>query len=206
MRKILLICFAVTMLALFSASASLAQPIDGPGAEIILSFDPVSQDVILGNPADVALVISGLGDGVAPSLSVFDLDVIYNPTILGFNSAVYGDPVLGDQLDLLLGSYTDTTPGAGSVNLLELSFDLPFVLDFSQAESFTLATLTFDTLALGTSSLDTSVNALGDSWGDPLAASTESGNINVNPIPEPATLILLGGGLAGLGLWRRRTR
>ena len=194
MKKILFLALAIFML--FSTTTSYA---------ITIGFDPVSQDVMLGDPADVNLVISGLGDFMPDSLSTFDLDIIYDPTILSFNSATYGDPVLGDQLDLFgFGSWTSTTPGLGSVNLFELSFDLPSDLDTLQVGSFTLASLTFDTLALGTSSLDINIYALGDSWGAPLIASIESGSVNV--VPEPATLLLLGSGLAGIGFFRRKMK
>ena len=76
---------------------------------------------------------------------------------------IYGDPVLGDQLDILVfGVPTTTTPGVGTVNLFELSLDAPGVLDTIQAGSFTLATITFATLALGTSGIDPSIIALGN--------------------------------------------
>jgi hypothetical protein len=67
-----------------------------------------------------------------------------------------------------------------------------------QAGSFVLASLTFDTLALGTSPLDISINALGDAWGNPLTADIQGGNVNVAPVPEPATIVLISIGLASL--------
>ena len=177
----------------FASSAALA---------ISIEFVPSSQSVAAGSPVDVAIRITGLGNLSAPSLGTFDLDVGFDPAILSFSSVSYGDPALGDQLDLLgLGSLTATTPGVGSVNLFELSLDLASDLDTLQAGDFTLATLTFDTASAGASALTITVNALGDALGDPLTASLGSGSINV---PEPALLLLLGAGLAGaLGSGRR---
>jgi hypothetical protein len=179
-----------------------------PAQAIVIGFDPSSQTVAPGASVDVELTVSGLGDFAPDSLSVFDLDVSFDPAVLSFSAVAFGDPVLGDQLDLFgFGSFTDVVSGVGVVNLLELSFDLPGDLDTLQAGSFTLATLTFDALAVGTSALSVAINALGDSFGDPLDATLAGGSVTVNAavaMPEPGTLWLLAIGLLGLGLLRRR--
>jgi hypothetical protein len=175
-----------------------------PSAAILIGFDPISQTIPVGDPVDVALVISGLGVGDAPSLSIFDVDISFDSAILAFNDVEFGDPLIGDQLDLLaIGSLTGVNSSLGSVNLFELSFDPATILDTLQADSFTLATLTFDTLVVGTSSLDISVNALGDAIGAPLSADLQSGSIS--PVPEPATILLLASGMAGLGVFSRKS-
>ena len=178
----------------------------GPAQAIpIIGFAPGEQGVGLGTPVEVALTISGLGAFAAPSLSTFDLDVSFDPAILAFSSVTFGDPLLGDQLDLFgLGSITTVTPGTGVVNLFELSLDTPGDLDTLQPGSFTLATLEFDTLAVGTSPLGISINVLGNAFGEPLSAEVQGGSIS--PVPEPASFILMGIGLAGIAGLRRMRR
>jgi hypothetical protein len=167
----------------------------GTSQAITLSFNPVAQDVAVGSSVDVALMISGLGAGTAPSLSTFDLDVSFDPGLLSFSGALFGDPVLGDQLDVssLGGNPTSVgLTGPGVVNLFDLSLDLPADLDAFQADSFTLATLSFSALSAGTSPLGITLNALGDANGDPLTADLAGGSVNVGSVPEPATWLLLG--------------
>jgi len=178
-----------------------------------------SETVSAGGVATVALDISGLGQGTA--LGGFDVALDFNPAIIGFGSAQLGDPVLGDQLNLEgYGTFGAITPGTGQVELTELSFDSPAALLGSQASSFTLATLTFDTIGTGTSALSLSVSGLGgfsDQNGDSLTPTLQGGAITVQgggttQAPElgsgsaGAAITLLLGGLAVAGGRRRKDR
>jgi hypothetical protein len=181
---------------IFSASPVLAQG----GPEITISSDTVSA----GGIATVDLSISGLGSGT--QLGGYDLNVGFNPGIVSFASAAFGDPKLGDQLNLEgFGTFSSATPGSGTVDLAELSFDSAAVLQASQASAFTLVQLTFDAKSRGTSALDLSVNAVSDAFGNSFTPPLSNGSIIVtggSAAPEIdatsafAALTLLAGSLA----------
>ncbi|MEJ2454174.1 MAG: PEP-CTERM sorting domain-containing protein [Candidatus Thiodiazotropha sp.] len=178
----------------------------GPVQAITIDLIPNYQELEVGTPLTVEIAISELTGGAAPSLGVFDLDLVYDATMLSFAGP---DGVnFGNQLDLFdLGSVRaieDSTPGV--VNLFELSLDLADDLDNLQLADFSLATLTFDTLIEGMSTLALSINALGDSIGAPLTAQVNGVEINITAstqVPEPAPVLLLITSLAGL-YWLRR--
>lgn len=174
-------------------------------ADQILSSSPATQIVTLSSPVSIGIRIEGLGNLIAPSLGVYDLTVFFDPTILLFSSVSFGDPALGDQLDLFgFGSITSFIAGVGSINLFELSLDSVDDLNDLQLSSFVLATVQFDTIGLGTSSVEILINALGDAMGSPLAATTQDASITV--VPEPNLTPLLG--LLGLAVccFVRRSR
>lgn len=162
-----------------------------------ISLLPSAETVDAGSPITLDLKISVLGGGTA--LGTFDLNVGFNPSILSFASASYGDPVLGDELNLEgFGTISQTTPGPSAVEVFELSLDSPGALASQQPGGFTLATLTFQSLAAGTSPLDLSVNALGDQNGAPVSASLQNATVVVTPVPLPATIWSLLSGIVAV--------
>ena len=135
---------------------------------VILSIARITQT---GHSMDIDMGISGLGSGAAPSLSTYDLDLEFDPAYLAFATVRYGDPLLGNQLDLFnLGSNAAAAGVAspGVVNLFELSGDSVADLNTLQASSFILATVTFDVLMAGTSPFGLVSTALGDADGNAL--------------------------------------
>ena len=72
---------------------------------VSLGFNPITQNVSVGNQFEVDITVSDLGNFQAPSVSTFDLDVTFNSSVIAFNNVTFGDPILGKQLDVLFGSF-----------------------------------------------------------------------------------------------------
>ena len=166
-----------------------------------LAVMPVAQAVSVGDSVTVNLQISGLGTGLA--LGVFDIDFGFDPALLSLSKVQFGN-----GLDVLgLGSFQAATPGIGSINLFEVSFDTAADLNALQPDSFDLATLVFNALTSGTSAFTLSVNALGDADGIafPIAVLDGSATIGAS-VPEPGTYALCIIGFSALGIALRRKK
>jgi len=172
-------------------------------AAIGLGFGEV---VLSGDSVEIPVVISGLGNGAAPSLATFDLNLLFDASHLSYSSASFGDPTLGDQLDATGAGdnpiFADTT-ASGVLNLYELSFDDAAALNSFQADSFTLALIHFSALSAGSSPLTISVNSLGDADGEPLTANLSPTTV-VTTVPIPAAFWLMASGLGVLANIRLR--
>jgi hypothetical protein len=176
MRKTLFLFMVAVILAIFSVATSDA---------ITVGLNPDSLDVEVGDFPTVDAVISGLGDHAPPSLSGYDMDISYDSSILFLDSVDFGTNLL-----VSMGGNIPTAPGV--VNVFEVSLEDPVDLVANQPSSFSLFTMEFEAVETGISPLHLYVNALSDEQGNSLL------------VPEPATLLLLGSGLAGLRIFRRR--
>ncbi len=175
---------------------------------ITISIAPNSQTVNQGDTVTTELVISDLAPGGSPSLAEFDLNLTFNPGVLSIDTTDSdGDSVIDsvildptgqlDIFDLNSNFVSAELISSNTLNLYDLSFDLPDDLDTNQLGSFVLASITFQADAIGTSPLNIFINSLGDALGDPLAANILNGSVTVTAVPVVPALWLF---LSGLGV------
>lgn len=210
MKKTIVVIFSCLLIFLFSATSH----------AILLGLQPSTESVFAGDTFTMDLVISGLGDGAAPSVGAFDLDVTFDPFIFDFVDYSLGpdlgDISMGEAYDWSLGQIMPGTINLNEFSLLEADpasgpFFIPPYLDDIQPASFSLASLTFQALDLaGESRMQIQIDEMFgqgvyDGLGDILAVDAlGDSTISVKTVPEPATILLVMSGMAGLGIFGRK--
>ena len=139
----------------------------------------------------------------APSLGAFLVEITYEESLLMFDSVDYGS-FLGNPNDAIETDIV-TTPSVGSVSLDEFSFLFDFELDALQPDSFSLATITFNSIGAGTSPLGFGLVDISDAEGISLMPTLSGAQVSA--VPLPATVLLFPSGLlAWIGWLRRKNR
>lgn len=174
------------------------------GTAATVAFSPASTTAMAGDLFSVDVVISGLGNHMAPSVSAYDLTVSFDASVITATGVDFGldlgDPAAFEAL-------TSAVIAAGSVNLAAVSFLSPADLDALQSDGFRLVTLRFGARSAGVSPLrfefGTVPGVLGldikDGFGALLEPATaENGIVSVTGIPEPGTSLLVLLPLAGI--------
>lgn len=162
-------------------------------ASISLSFDTPVQTA---QSLDLGIIISGLDN---TALGTYDLNIQFDPTHLSYIATAFGDPFLGNQLDLFDIGLNETQANIispGEINIFELSLDLPEEQNDLQPNTFILATLTFEVLKASSSEISYGLNILGDSFGDSLSATLISAQVST--VPLPSAFWFMGSALAWL--------
>jgi hypothetical protein len=152
-----------------------------------MTLSPAKANAGIGGTTDLELHILDLGDGSAPSLGFFKLDIGFDPTVVGFQAVTYSD-LLGD---VDLDTTTSTRIGTGTIQIDNISLLDAAMLDALQPADFLLATLRFQGLAAGVSAFTMTAVELGDADGGSLAVDAiNNAEIRVAAVPSPAPFAL----------------
>lgn len=172
-------------------------------AAVSVSINTDTSQLDIGDNVHFTIDISGLEGNL--SLSSYVLSVGFDPEILQFENAIFGDLVLGNQLDLSGQGFGFgyASVDEGIVYLSDVSWDDPVDLQAQQANDFTLASLFFTALSSGTSPLTLTLESLADSEANPFSADGQNGSVTISEVPVPAAFWLF---ISGLAMLMRNSR
>ena len=193
-------------LAALTATAFLSQAEAAP----VVSINPSTQNIGVGAPGAVDIVVSGLTDPTGG----FSLTLAFNSSFLT------GVSFLNDP-GVKMGALPLDLSGGFSGGSLDLFFAADASATFAsltaaEGSSFTLATINFSGASAGLSPLMLSNVVLSnfDGTADLAGVTSTNGSICVGdsdcsittPVPEPETYLLFAAGLAVLAARRRRAK
>ncbi|MGY6276712.1 cohesin domain-containing protein [Methylomonas sp. MgM2] len=174
---------------------------------VSLSLTPSSTIAGTGDTVTFDLTISGLGNFSSSSLGDYDFDLSFDPARLSFDLL---SSSFGTELGFTAFEDMDAITTPGILALAQLSLEDAADLIANQPGSFSLASLTFNVLDLmpgqSTAINFATIRSIGDEIGDQLTLASTNGAVisNPNTVPEPMTLALIGVGLAGIRMTRRK--
>lgn len=177
----------------------------GTGQAALISVVPAQSSVLPGQSIQLDILIDQLAPGGPPSLSGFDITLLFNNGLAGLDpsdvdandviDAVSIDP--SNQLDLFglgLNILGTSLLAPGQLQIFDLSFDLPTDLNDFQANSFVLASLSLTALNPGLVDFVVGINGLADGLGASINSQVENSSVLIEGtmvINEPPVLLLL---------------
>lgn len=192
------------MKKLFNLIASLAVLFSCDVFAVNINLVADKANLNIGDTLELQVRVNGLTDQAAPSLGVYDLNLGFDAALFSLNAVHWGDPVLGNQLDLAgFGSLQESTVTTNWINLFELSFDSIADLDLLQAGEFTLFSVLLTAQTIGEGNFSLWINSIGDASGNELSINEPNGLaviVGGVEVPEPSSFLLLLGVLAILAL------
>lgn len=158
-----------------------------------LSFDPPARTITSGDSATYTLRITDFSNPIF--FTDYTVAVLFDSSILSFDSENF---ITGP------GIVESSNPGLLLIDGISVLID-------TFAAPLDLVSLTFKGESVGTSELAIAANVFADFTDIDNPVFFEADTVLnaqatvASAVPEPGTLILLGAGLAGLALWRRRS-